>query len=250
MPKIKLEKLKITAYTVNRNQGNIQLSDGTPLEVRFNPESYSLKYENKYNKPQGINTSSKPQKYTLSKPQELSLKLIFDSTSKSLAENLNLKSFATSIVPVIPQAISLFQDTEGVYPEVEKFLQLTTFVDGESHEPKFLLVEWGDLQFKCRLASVEVKYTLFARTGKPLRAELDVIFIQDIPDDVRNRLDNLNSPDLTHIRQVKNGDTLPLMAQEIYNDSSYYIQLARANNLDNFRKLKAGTPIKLPPIKK
>jgi hypothetical protein len=49
----KLEKLKIKVYrTVERS--------GTPVDifdVMFNPETYSLKYENVYSTAQGINTS-------------------------------------------------------------------------------------------------------------------------------------------------------------------------------------------------
>ena len=46
----------------------------------FNPESYSLKYENVFQTDQGMNTSGRMVKYSLSKPQKLSLKLILDNT--------------------------------------------------------------------------------------------------------------------------------------------------------------------------
>jgi nucleoid-associated protein YgaU len=58
------------------------------------------------------------------------------------------------------------------------------------------------------------------------------------------------SPDLTHIRLVKAGDTLPEMCFNIYGDPRYYLDVARQNRLDNFRKLEPGTRIFFPPIEK
>jgi nucleoid-associated protein YgaU len=62
--------------------------------------------------------------------------------------------------------------------------------------------------------------------------------------------ENNSSPDLTHYRVIKKGDTLPLMCYRIYGDSKYYIQVAKANKLSNFRHLKEGEEIFFPPIAK
>ena len=121
---------------------------------------------------------------------------------------------------------------------------------GKEHEPHYLIVHWSHLYFKCRLKSVNIKYTLFNRSGEPIRAELDTHFVRDLDEAERIRLEKKSSPDLTHVRVVKAGDTLPLMAQEIYGDASYYIQVARINHLNTVRALKAGTSLRFPPIKK
>ncbi|MEQ9369570.1 MAG: hypothetical protein RIG63_11150 [Coleofasciculus chthonoplastes F3-SA18-01] len=218
----KLEKLKIYVYKDKKQIGVPQ----DTFEVMFNPESYSLKYENKYQEHQGMNTSGSSLKYALSKPTHLSLTLILDGTG------------------VTPGG------RKDVYKEVNRFLTLTTHMDGETHEPKSLKIEWGDLIFNCRLGSVDIKYTLFNRSGQPLRAELQTEFSGDIEDSKRVKQENKNSPDLTHKRIIKAGDNLPLMANQIYGDPAYYIQLAAANNLNNFRKLNVGTSISLPPTTK
>ncbi|NER52232.1 MAG: LysM peptidoglycan-binding domain-containing protein, partial [Symploca sp. SIO1A3] len=209
---IVLEKLTIT----------IEKGEKESFEVLFNPESYSLEYKNQYSKYQGIHTTGKQRNYIRSLPEGLALKLILDGTG-------------------------FFGD---VYQQVQRFLKVAYFMNGEEHEPNPLKIVWGDLIFKGYLETAKVNYTLFNRKGQPLRAELDVNFIGTIEDSKRVKKENKSSPDLTHIREVKNGDTLPLMAQEVYKDSAYYIQLARANNLNNLRKLKPGTTINLPPIKK
>jgi LysM repeat protein len=232
----KLEKLKINVYGDSSRLGLPQQT----FEAMFNPESYSLSYENVYQKDQGINTSGRTAKYSLTKPEKLSLKLIFDDTGVA---DYGYSGFATAAL------IGKLKGTQDIYKQVNRFLDLTTYMDGKSHEPKYLKITWGDLIFDCRLESVDVNYTLFNRSGQPIRAELDTVFIGDIQDSKRLKQENKNSPDLSHSRTVKGGDKLPLMAQEIYGDPAYYIELARANNLNNFRKLKTGTNIKLPPIK-
>jgi nucleoid-associated protein YgaU len=49
---------------------------------------------------------------------------------------------------------------------------------------------------------------------------------------------------------VRAGDTLPLLCYQVYEDPSYYLQVAKANNLSNFRKLEQGTELFFPPIAK
>jgi len=58
------------------------------------------------------------------------------------------------------------------------------------------------------------------------------------------------SPDVTHKRTVQAGDTLPLMTERIYGDSKYYLEVAKINNLVNFRQLKPGQELFFPPLEK
>jgi len=77
-----------------------------------------------------------------------------------------------------------------------------------------------------------------------------VKFKSSIEEEKRASRENNSSPDLTHVRKVKAGDTLPLMCYRIYGDPKYYIQVAKVNGINNFRKLTAGTDIFFPPISK
>ncbi|HPF52255.1 MAG TPA: hypothetical protein PK335_11805, partial [Draconibacterium sp.] len=83
-----------------------------------------------------------------------------------------------------------------------------------------------------------------------LRASARAKFKGFIEDNLRVALENNSSPDLTHVRMVNEGDTLPLMTYRIYGDSKYYLEVARVNKLTNFRKLKVGQKIFFPPIEK
>jgi len=224
----KLEKLKLEVY------GN-RLRIGLPKEtfkVMFNPESYSLSYENEYSQYQGIHTSAKSNKYILSKPANLSLRIIIDGTGVS------------------EQGIITLFNKKDVYEEVQQFLKATTEVDGNIHEPRFLKIVWGKLNFDCRLQRVTVNYTLFDQSGKPLRAELDTSFKADIDNTKAVKKSNFSSPDLTHKRVVKEHDTLPLLCESVYGTPDYYLEVAKANKLINFRDLYAGQELFFPPVKK
>lgn len=225
----KLEKLKIHVYD-NRERTGAPLP-GQSFEVMFNPESYSQSFENIFQEPQAVNSSGAEAKYAMSRPADLTLKLIIDGTGVSTYGITNLLG-----------------GKMDVQKKVDDFLQKTSYMDGKTHEPKFLIVSWGKLNFSCRLKSVTINYTLFDNSGIPLRAELNTVFINDIETKKRLKKENKSSPDLTHWRVVQAHDTLPLMCEEIYGSPHYYIQVAKINKLNKFRDLVPGQELFFPPI--
>ena len=95
---------------------------------------------------------------------------------------------------------------------------------------------------------MDITYKLFKPDGTPIRALVKAKFKGFVEDVLRVAKENNSSPDLTHVRMVKEGDTLPLMTFRIYGDSKYYLEVAKANKIQNFRKLKVGQEIFFPPI--
>ena len=77
----------------------------------------------------------------------------------------------------------------------------------------------------------------------------EVIFTEDCIDpETKAKQDNKNSPDLTHLREVVEGDTLPMMCYKIYGDCKYYLQVAEYNEIVNLSYLKPGQIIEFPPL--
>jgi nucleoid-associated protein YgaU len=220
----KLEKLQINVYKDSARQKSI-----ATFRLMFNPESYSLSYKNVYSTRQGINTSGRAADYIFGKPAQFSLKIIIDGTGVT----------EIGLAPGI--------DVQG---QVDQFLKLAANMDGNIHEPRFLVVKWGKLAFPCRLEQTQITYTLFDNSGLPLRAELDTLFLHDQDDAARLRAEGKNSPDLTHVRIVQAHQTLPLLCEEIYGSPGYYLQVAAANGLDNFRQLRPGQRLVFPPLEK
>jgi len=122
--------------------------------------------------------------------------------------------------------------------------------NGDEHKPNYLIISWGKLLFKGALTEMDIEFKLFKPDGTPIRAIAKAKFQGFVEDQLRAAKENNKSPDLTHYRSVKEGDTLPLMTFHIYGDSKYYLQVARVNNIINFRKLKTGQKIFFPPLQK
>lgn len=132
----------------------------------------------------------------------------------------------------------------SVQQRVEQFLNTCYRVVEKLHRPNKLHIHWGIIDFFGWLQSVQIHYTLFDQKGIPLRAELECQFIGATD----QGMVQLSSPDLTHVREVRAGDTLPLLAKEIYGSSRYYLLIADANGLDDFRNLQPGTVLHFPPL--
>ncbi len=231
LSRFKLQKLKIRIYS-----DRARSSFPKTFTVMFNPESLSTSHENVFEDGEGINSSSSEARYSLSRAEVVRLKLIMDGTG---VDKFGLEK--------------IFSPTVSVTEQVQDFLKACVEMDGKIHQPKFLRIQWGDgelMQFDCRLKSVNINYVSFDRSGAPLRAELDASFVEDVARKKRLSKVGKSSPDLSHSRIVRSGDTLPLLCKEIYGSSEHYLRVARVNQLDHFRDLEPGMEIVFPPIVK
>lgn len=136
-----------------------------------------------------------------------------------------------------------------VTAQVVLFRLATTSIDGGIHRPNYLLLQYGLFICNCVLTSSTVTYTMFDMFGLPIRAKISASFTERTTS-LGNILNMLSSPDLTHSVQVKEGDLLPLLTNQVYKDQRYYLQVAKVNKLKNFRKLQAGSTLIFPPISK
>jgi len=217
----RFEKLKIFAYS----DPGCEQQVGEPFEAMMNPESYAQEIKMEFENAQGQGTSGSQPKFKLKPPEELSFEILFDNTGiidgnprQDIAEDINF---------------------------IKDFLM---GYEGEIHQPKFFKFVWGTSLMKGICTSLNITYKLFNPDGKPIRA-ICKILIRELKEEERRVAEERNSsPDLTHYRVVKSGDTLPLMCYRIYGHSKYYLEVARVNKLSDFRRLQPGTQIFFPPL--
>lgn len=224
-----LEKMLILAFEKSEDAENGGQSEAKDkFEALINPETYTLDYKVKTSEKQGQGSSSAQAKFEYTLPEELSFEFLFDNTG---------------IIDGKPKP-------DGVFDDVNHFRQLLTGYQGSSHEPYHLKLVWGNLVFKGRAVELGITYKLFNPNGQPIRAVAKVKFKGSIEEKKRALQENKSSPDLSHVRRVKAGDTLPLMCYRIYGEPKYYLQIAEANGLANFRFLVPGTDLIFPPLAK
>ena len=222
-----LTKMKIIAYEI----GNFKRPVGD-FTVMINPEKYTQTYSVEYNDIQAQGSSGGSPKFNKVPSQIVNFELIFDGTGV----------VGSQIPGVVPYT------DDGVEDQLKAFKKLVYDFDGTIHSPKYLELVWGSFLFTCRLTSVTLTYTLFKPDGTPLRARAQTTFIS-YNDEVELALSaNKSSPDLSHVRTVKAGDTLPLMCDQIYGSSAYYLKVAHINGLSDFRNLVVGKQLLFPPL--
>ncbi|MEL6626656.1 MAG: LysM peptidoglycan-binding domain-containing protein [Bacteroidota bacterium] len=219
------QKLILTAYTdekFSRAKGK--------YSVPLNPQDISLNQGINYATDTPLGASGTSLKYRYHNPEILSFTVLLDDTGAVFTSDKRI--------------------SKGIEDQLNKLRAILTDYDGDIHEPNYVGISWGTLIFKGRTISMDTKYTLFAEDGKPLRVEVVIKVQKSISDEVRNAEEGKNSPDLTHERMVKEGDTLPLMTYKIYGDVKYYLDVAEANDLNDFRDLVPGTILYFPPLAK
>lgn len=247
-----LEKLRIIPCQM-ADFSDLDPQNEKAYSVLINPETVNEKYEVKYNETSSPGSTSAELKFDKVLPQTYDLDLVFDGTGLLTDDN----SLGTNMLGNIASdltGLDLVEEPESVPDQIKKFKEVVLEYDDNVHQPRYVVLIWGqtdkDALFKGRLTNLDITYTLFHPDGTPLRAKAKATFKQSITVADQNSEKSNNSPDLTHVRIVKEGDTLPLMTHRIYGDSKYYLEVARVNNLKNFRSLEVGSKIIFPPIDK
>ena len=213
------------------------------MVVQLNPDKYSLDYEVQFANTQKPGSSGQELLFNRILPQRLNFDFLFDRTG-AIPDSVAIPGLGG-----LP-SLGGVSNKDGVQPDIDNLRELTMGFDGDIHRTKYLILNWGKLLFKCCLTKMNVTYTLFRPDGTPLRATAKCFFEEFRETELRVKEENKNSPDLTHIRTVKEGDTLPLMTFRIYGDSKYYMQVAKVNEIENFRNLEVGQQVFFPPIEK
>lgn len=216
-----LDKMKIVAYSSDEYSG----SGDQTCTVKINPASYTHNHQVKYNNSTAQGSPGTTLKFQGIPPETISFDIYFDASG------------------------AVDQDVVDVKDQLDEFKAVCFMYNGTIHEPNYLVLSWGSLVFKCKLTSLDISYTLFKPDGSPLRAKASVKFEEALDSSVIAAEAGEESPDLTHLILVKQGDTLPLICKKAYGDASYYMEVAKHNKLVNYRNLIPGTELYLPPIK-
>lgn len=228
----KLEKMRIEAF---KDEKRSRPADPKSMDLMFNPTGWEERHANTYQPPgrQAINSAGRPAIYGYTPPSDLDFTFVLDGTGVNYFGAEHLKRTLSG---------------ESVKNDIAKFKKLCLEMNGDIHQPNFLKITWGDFEFSCRLKTLGITYKLFDKAGDPLRAELAVVFVKDESAETILKKSGKSSPDLTHVRVVKSGDTLPLLCKEVYGSPAHYLHVAAANGLDHFRDLVPGRTLAFPPL--
>jgi hypothetical protein len=217
-----LIKMIITGYEDEKFSTPIS---GKPYKVMINPDSIKHQGSIDYNDVQPPDSSTTSQRYKSTPSEKLNFDIVIDCTG------------------VVDKSRTKMKD------EINALTKIIYDYNGEIHRPNFVMVQWGQsLLFKGVLASYDISYTLFNPDGNPLRAKVSLAFTQYISPAAACECNKDSSPDISHLVTVTEGVSLPSLCEKVWNDESYYVQVARYNGLNKFRNLSGVRQLIFPPI--
>jgi hypothetical protein len=217
-----LELMKITGYLDGDFMNKVS---GDPYTLMINPNSIKWNRKIQYNEQQPLDASKASQKYKSTLSDELSFEITIDCTGI-----------------VDPKRIDMAE-------EIRTLEDIVYTYNGDIHRPNYVKIQWGsDLSFNSVLKTFNTSYTLFRPDGSPLRAKISLSFAEYVSPKKKSEEEKKTSPDITHLVEVVEGDTLPQLCYKVWNTPFHYVKVAQYNNLNKFRQLKGGRNLIFPPI--
>ncbi len=228
-----LTKLSIIAYSSSNYAKSARKGK---FEVLINPETYKRDVDIDYDKTWAIGSPGGDLRFKKMKSEKISFSLIFDGTG---------------LVSTAPQSLKEGEQIKPVLQQIKEFKAVVAKFSGKIHRPYFLLLTWGDaFNFRGVLTSMSINYKLFKPDGTPIRAVVDATFSSSVSPALASAEARQQSPDVTHVKQVRAGDRLPAMSNEVYKDPAYFVQVAQANKLNHLRQIPNGKNLIFPPLRK
>ncbi len=138
----------------------------------------------------------------------------------------------------------LGRDVDTDIKTLEAFIQ----IQSKLHAPPVVDFVWGSFSFTGVITSIRERMTLFSEDGRRLRARLALSFKSYKSAEVQLRDLKLSSPDRSHARVLREGETLAHIAHQVYGDPRMWRPIALANGITRPRFVEPGTPLWIPAL--
>jgi hypothetical protein len=218
MPSTKPEKARII---------NLDEPGDMPIECLFNPNEYTFSKKNTWSKGE-VKGKNVPQlEFGGGDSMSLKMQLFFDTYASG-------------------------QDVRATTNRIWKLMNINdrlTDMTSVKGRPPMVEFQWGTTwAFKAVITSISQKFTLFRYDGTPVRATLDVTFLQAKEEGKYpgQNPTTVGRPGYRR-RTVKEGDRLDLIAYEEYGDCSMWRYIADTNNLSDPGELQPGQALAIAP---
>jgi hypothetical protein len=180
------------------------------------------------------------QQFVRGDAETLKLELFFDTSDQGMGTTA--VSVATLTDPIY--ALSRIVPEQHAPP-------IVTFVWGSDFPGNELPEQLGNQRrnsFTGIVTNIRQTFTLWSSGGVPVRAKISLSLREYAALQDQLQALNLASPNKTHSYVLARGDTLALVAAKFYFDSMNWRPIARANGIDDPRRLKPGTELTIPSL--
>ncbi len=188
------------------------------IPVMFNPSKYEIKSSINHVEIKNIGRKPTPQ-YKSANNSTLSLELFFDT----------------------------YEQGTDVRDYTKKLMALVE-LDSDQHAPPACRFVWGSLDFKGVVTSIDQSFTMFLGSGIPVRARLNLNLLEYKTLKDQNQEKPFHSADRTKQKALNDGEQLWMLAHAEYEDPGRWREIAKANGIDNPRKVQTAKQYTVPRL--
>lgn len=206
---------------------NTEDSSQLPIECLFNPNEYTYTKRNTWSKGKVKGQNVPELEFGGGESMTLKMQLFFDTYAAGG---------------------DVRKTTDRIWQLMrinERLIDMTS-VKGR---PPIVEFRWGTTwSFKAVIEDITQKFTLFRYDGTPVRATLDVTFVQAKEEGKYpgQNPTTVGRPGYKR-RVVKEGESIDWIAYDEYGDSALWRYIAETNNLDMPRRLRGGQVLAIAP---
>lgn len=206
----------------------IEGSAATRLPCMFNPADLSVSRSNSWSG-ESLAGQGVPQvHYGGAQSGTMSLTLTFDTTDTGRA--------VTEYTGKLMNLMEIDATLPGTDPATN------------NARPPYVIFHWGSLHsFKAVVTQLDLRFTYFASSGTPLRAEVSLSLLQFAESRAfgpQNPTSGTPKPHRVH--RVQPGETLDRISARYYGDSTRWRLIAGANDIDDPLSLRPGALLSIP----
>lgn len=195
------------------------------VNCHFNPLEYTITKTNSYEE-KAKNKSEVPHaEFKKAGAQKLKMSLIFDTYETK-------------------------EDVSTVTAKLWKLMETKTRPIGDDTQkvpPPHVTFEWKGFKFVSVITNMTQKFTLFLKDGTPVRAKVDITFLQDKDQGFLGKQNPTSGGGpIERVHKVQGSDRLDTIAAEVYGDATKWRMIAERNGITDPLKIASGTLLAIP----
>ena len=206
------------------------------IPIQFNPSEYKITDRSTYSERERTRKDDPVVSFGGNPMSTLTVRLYFNDD-----EPMSITSAVSAVSDILTGKAK-----DGMTKTIAKISSLTK-IDGETHAPPNAAFIWGSTQFIGFVQNVSTAYTMFDKSGKPLRATVDLTMMgyTAVADE---RSSPLMSPDRTKAKTLTEDSSIFSIAEREYGDAREWRRIADANDIMNPLDIPVGKVLKVPSI--
>jgi len=228
-----------------KNVSTTDAEEGKPVKVVFNPTEYSVTTNMSYADINVPGLRMPLLQFVRGQSRVMSVELFLDHSDRDQT-GLGASAVAATATGVTGQAASISEN--GLEFELQKLRKYVT-IDKELHAPPIVQFAWGEgREFTGVVTEFSETFLMFNELGHVVRAKVKMSIKSYETAELQYRELDLQTPDRTRTRVIKEGERLDTIAMEEYGNPREWRTLASANDITRPRLIQPGDILLIPPL--